>query len=426
MALFLLCPSGSHGDVHPFLAIGKALRARGHRVAMSTSAHFESLALAAGFDFDAVGTETDFQETVNDPNLWHPSKSLSVIFDKTRFPRLLRESYQHIQSRYVPGETVAVAGSLAIGARIAHDALGVPLATVHLQPMGIASATDPPIFPGGSPGRWWPTWLTRFYYWVGERIVLDSMLSKTVNGLRHEQGLKPIRRIWGPWRHSSQCILGLFPDWFGTARDWPSHMFCTGFVRYDQSDLASTSPALESFLSEGDLPVVISFGSAMRTGRAHFEAALAACASLGLRAVLLAKGGDQIPPLPPNAIHADYAPFSQVFPRAKAVMHHGGIGTSAQALAAGVPQLVMPLAFDQFDNAARLVNLGVARSLPARRFTMKSAANTLESLLKQTTECKTMKARMQHDAMQLIVEKLEALVNRDSQREPHAKPARTI
>ena len=79
--------------------------------------------------------------------------------------------------------------------------------------------------------------------------------------------------------------------------------------------------------------------------------------------------------------HAVYAPFSAVLPRSAALVHHGGIGTAAQALAAGLPQLVMPMTFDQPDNAVRLARLGVARILLPERFSGLRVARDLEVLL---------------------------------------------
>ncbi|CAN5126861.1 glycosyltransferase [soil metagenome] len=417
MAHFLLAPSGSHGDVHPYIAIGQALLARGHTVKMSTSQHFESLAVQAGFEFAAVGTEADFQEMTNDPNLWHPSKSLTVLFGNDRFDRMMRQNYAQLNNWIHPGETVIVAGSLAVAARLLNEKRGVPLATVHLQPMAMPSISDPPRFPGPSPEWWWPRWLVRACFWYGERRIIDPIMAPYVNGFRQDLGLAPISRIWGRWRHSPDCCLGLFPDWFGKARDWPAHMHLTGFVQYDQADTKPISAELDAFLNSGEPPVVISFGSAMQTGTPYFAAAVEACNVLGKRGLILARDGEQIPKsLPKSILHVPYAPFSHVFPRACAVVHHGGVGTSAQAMKAGVPQLVMPLAFDQFDNAERLKKLGVARSVPASKFTAKTATKALQTLLTDATMpvmCRELQAKMQADPLPETVRILESLVGRD-------------
>jgi rhamnosyltransferase subunit B len=372
----LLVPVGSHGDVHPLVGLGRGLAARGHRVTLVTAAPFAGLAERNGFDFTPVGTEADYREAIENPDLWHPRRSLGVLFEPTRFARTLREAYHLLADKYVHGETVIVTTSLGLAARLVNEVLGVPLATAHLQPSVLWSAADPPV---GVP-RWLPPAARRLLYRAVDRLLMDRVVGRSVNRFRAELGLPPVRRLWATWKDSPQRQLALFPRWYADAPDWPAALRQTGFVRYD-GDALDLPPAVEEFLAAGEPPVVVSFGSAMRTGRPHFAAAVEAVHRLGRRGLVLARSGDQIPPLPPGVLHADYAPFSRVLPRAAAVVHHGGIGTAAQALAAGVPQLVMPLAFDQPDNAARLVRLGVARAVPAKRFTPAAATAALKELL---------------------------------------------
>src|SRR5207253_413252 len=122
-------------------------------------------------------------------------------------------------------------------------------------------------------------------------------------------------------------------------------------------------------------------GSAMKQGKAFFAAAVEACVKLGRRGMLLTRFPEQVPsPLPDGIRHFEYVPFSQVFPRAAAVVHHGGIGTTAQALAAAVPQLVMHMAHDQPDNAARVLRLGVGRPISPKAFRAPAVAKALHAL----------------------------------------------
>ena len=117
----------------------------------------------------------------------------------------------------------------------------------------------------------------------------------------------------------------------------------------------------------------------MRHGSEFFEAGVDACRIIGARGVLVSPFRDQLPvDLPPPFCAIDSIPFSRLFARAAAVVHHGGIGTSAQAMLAGIPQVIMPMAFDQHDNAVRLERLGVARSLLPRRFRGATLARALE------------------------------------------------
>jgi rhamnosyltransferase subunit B len=421
----ILNPVGSHGDVHPSIGIGRALRERGHQVSLVASAVYRDLAEANGFDFGPVGDEEAFASFLYDPNLWHPSRSLKAIFRPDSIGPLLREAYQRVAERYVPGDTVLVGGSLSLAARLAHEALGVPLATAHLQPFALLSAADPPRFPQMNTSFRFPRWVVRLSYWYADRFVLDPLLGPPLNEFRRELGLPRQRRIWTVWRDSPQLVLGLFPEWYGGIPDPKPQTRLTGFVRYDQGEKELPAPVRE-FLDAGPPPVVFSFGSAMRQGGPYFAAAAEACRLLNVRGLLLAKGSDQVPAtLPPTVMHADYAPFSLVLPRAAAVVHHGGIGTSAQALAAGVPQLIMSLAFDQPDNAHRLERLGVARSLPAPRFTAPAAALLLQELLdspKVAAACREYSQRVNaEDALPEICRLIEGLKGKDQR--PACSPA---
>jgi UDP:flavonoid glycosyltransferase YjiC (YdhE family) len=119
------------------------------------------------------------------------------------------------------------------------------------------------------------------------------------------------------------------------------------------------------------------------TPGAFFEASIAAARSLGRRAVLLTgkESGTALSNLPEGVVAFDYAPYSALFPRAAAIVHHGGVGTTAQAMISGRPMLVTPFAFDQPDNADRVRRLGIARSIPIRKYSAASVARELKCLL---------------------------------------------
>ena len=408
----LLAPMGSHGDVHPMIGIGRAMQARGHDITLLAAAPFQPLAVANRFDFAEIGTHDDYQQTIDDPGLWDPDRSLQTVFNAERMRRFLPLLLSEVQQRYVPGDTVLVAGSLALNARVAHDKLGIPLATVHLQPIAMYSVVDPPLYPKLRIRPWWPHWFRRATYWYADRYMLDPLL-EPVNEYRVEIGLPRIKRLWGSWRHSPQLVLGLFPDWFANAPDWPTAFRQTGFIPYDQSENTQLPAPVQAFLDAGDPPIVFSFGSAMRHGRPYFAAGAEACRLLGKRGLILAKGGDQIPTnLPPGVVAFDYAPFSQVFPRSLTVVHHGGIGTTAQALTAGIPQLIMPLAFDQPDNAQRLERLGVAKSLSPKAFTPEAVAKRIADITTSDTvrcACEAIREKMHIDPIPETCRLIEAL-----------------
>lgn len=402
MPHYLLHPVGSHGDVHPFVGLGRELLRRGRRVTVFTAEPFRGLVEGSGLAFTPTASADDYRAVVHDPGLWHPSKSLRVLFGGERAARSLRASYEAMAAQVDPAnprKTVVVSGSLGLSARVLHDKFKVPLATVHLQPGSLLSVVDPPRFPDGNTlPRWLPHWARRAVYLAADRLVMDRLLSPSVNGLRQELGLPKVKRIFGPWRHSPERLILAFPAWYASAPDWPAHAVHTNFPRFDQSGDAKLSPELSAFLAAGSPPIAATFGTAMRQAGAAFRVAVDAFSKLDVRGLILAKAGEQIPTgLPATVFHAEYAPFSQVFSRCAAVIHHGGIGTSAQTLTAGVPHLIRPMAFDQPDNAARLARLGVARSLPVAEFTPGAVAAALRHLLDSpavAAACKTHAARL--------------------------------
>jgi UDP:flavonoid glycosyltransferase YjiC (YdhE family) len=146
--------------------------------------------------------------------------------------------------------------------------------------------------------------------------------------------------------------------------------------------------SLLKFLDAGDAPIAFTPGSAMAQGQLFFAAAVDACRRLGRRGILLTRQSGQVPAdLPPSMIHVRFAPFSELLPRCAALVHHGGIGTTSQALRAGTPQLVMAMAHDQLDNADRAVKLGVAATIKRRKFTGRNVARALAALLAKPGLC---------------------------------------
>jgi UDP:flavonoid glycosyltransferase YjiC (YdhE family) len=232
----------------------------------------------------------------------------------------------------------------------------------------------------------WPVPLKRAFWWFGDRFMVDPHLVPALNSLRADLDLAPVHRPFTGWLNSPDLVIGLFPDWFGgSPPDWPPQLRQVGFPLYDEADVCAPDEKLEAFLREhepGGGPIALTPGSANRHGREFFAAGLAAARELGRAVICLTAFPEQLPdPLPDHAFHTSYAPFSRVFPRCSAVAHHGGIGTLGQALAAGVPHLVMPLGFDQPDNAARLKNLGVGDWLAPDKFEAAAVAAKLDALI---------------------------------------------
>jgi UDP:flavonoid glycosyltransferase YjiC (YdhE family) len=381
MANILLIPIGSAGDVHPFVALGLALRDRGHRVTVITSVYFERLLRQVGLDYIGLGSVEQFESILLHPDSWHPRRGFQVVFRWGVLP-WIRPLYDLIAQRYVPGETVVATSLMAFGARLAQEKLGVPLVSVELQPAMLRSDHQTSVLPGLPLPDWLPAAVKRLAYWLGDVLVIDPVIAPGTNAVRAELGLPPVRRLLDQWWHSPQRILGMYPAWYAPPQpDWPPQLALTGFPLFDERGLAEPPKEVLSFL-DGGPPLVFTAGSAMRQGQAFFATAAEACRLLGRRGLLLTRYPEQLPArLPDGVRHCAYMPFSQLLPRCAALVHHGGIGTTAQALAAGIPQLVMPMSHDQPDNAARVERLGVGRALPPKRFRAPAVARLLGELL---------------------------------------------
>ena len=274
-----------------------------------------------------------------------------------------------------------------MGARFARDALGVPLISAYTAPSLMRSSQAPLTMahwrlPGGTPRA-----LVRLAWQQLDRHKLQPMAGATLQRLAAELGCAAPpagSSIFGEWMHSPDGGVTLFPEWFAPARaGWPAPLRFGAFPLYRGDAVAPLPDEVETFLQQGAAPVVFMPGSAMRHAEAFFAAAVGACQALGLRALLLSPHRAQLPAtLPAGMKHADYLPFATLLPRAAALVHHGGIGSCAQAMQAGVPQLIMPMAHDQFDNAECVVQLGLGRVLRPRHFDVAHLVPALQAVLK--------------------------------------------
>ncbi len=378
----LMTALGSYGDVHPMVGLGAAMRVRGHPVSVISNPHFQSVVESAGLEFLALGTVEDYEQLSIDPNVWHPIRGPLMIL-KHGVADMVRELYGVIESNYRPGETKLVAHCLDVSSRVFQEKHDVPLASVVFAPMVFRSFNASPRMGSLLMDGWVPRWLRWLEFWIADRLVIDRIIGPELNGLRRELGLAPVGGILRSWYYSPQLVLGLFPEWFAPAQsDWPPNTQLTGFPLWDQAIAEGLPAEVAEFVDAGTPPIVFTPGSAMAHGRSFFQAACEACRRLDRRGILLTKYSDQIPAdLPEGVRHFDFVPFSQLLPRAAALVHHGGIGSCAQALTAGVPQLVMPMAFDQPDNVARLERLGVVASLQPNKFRGPAVARALDKML---------------------------------------------
>jgi UDP:flavonoid glycosyltransferase YjiC (YdhE family) len=414
MGHIFLMGLGSWGDLNPLLGIGVALRERGHHTTLVSAPQFASAASSIGADFFGIGTSEAYEGIYADPDLWHPRRGLGVFFPYAA--GLSDQIASIVEEHHVPGDTVMVSTFQCFGARVAQEALGLPLCTVLPNPILLQSAWDPGQSPIGNPPAWLGKGALRLMYWVSNREI-SRHARRGVNEALRRRGLAPIRDIVG-WSRSPDRVLGLWPSALAAPqRDWPPQAKTTGFISFDGPTAVGWSPP-------GDLQdrsdwLVFTPGTQMTHGAEFFSMACDVAEDIGIPALMVAKDRSALPEgLPDNVQHLGFAPFAWLFERASLVVHHGGIGTSGRALEAGCPQLIVPSGFDQFDNAERIVRLGVGEQIRREHLTRSSLSAALRRLRGSDPvrkRCREIRSELaQSGAVGETCDEIERLLKRDN------------
>jgi len=279
---------------------------------------------------------------------------------------------------------VLVASELIFAAPLLAATRGVRWVSFQLAPVSLFSLTDPPMLPVPDWAQWFQR--RRLFARLVKRAakIVTYPWWRPVRTLRRRLGLPPGANPLIEGKFSPRLNLVLFSSVLQLPQpDWPAGSRQTGFLFHEEASTETPLPgAVADFLAAGAAPIVFTLGSAavFIPGGFYRESALAA-QQLGRRALLLVGKNPPPPDLPPSILAWDYLPYAKIFPSAAAVVHQGGVGTTAQVLRAGKPMLVVPFAHDQFDNAARVTRLGVARTLSRSRYRASTVAAALDTLL---------------------------------------------
>ncbi|WP_436716157.1 nucleotide disphospho-sugar-binding domain-containing protein [Roseiconus lacunae] len=349
--LAILSAPGSRGDVNPMVAIGAELRRRGFDVMISLAAPYADIARQADLIPHSLIDEAQFEGMLADPSMWKLLRGMRRVI-RGIASDFLTPHFELIRRHYRPGKTVLVSHPLDFGSRIFRDVEpSVALVDIHLAPVMLRVPNAPARL---TPWRFEPTADPRTFrlaYWLGDQLILDRLLAAPINRIRRQFALTPVRRIMHRWWLSPDRVLACYPDWFAPstvgAADQLVHV---GFPLSDGTD--------EPFEAPRDKPVVFTGGTANWHTQNYFRTAADACVQMGIPGILLGNHPQCFPQsLPPGVRAQSYTPLGKLLPFCRAIVHHGGIGTTSQALAAGIPQLIRAMAFDQFDNAARVESL---------------------------------------------------------------------
>lgn len=384
----VLATYGSFGDLHPYIALGLELRRRGHDPVLATCSLYREKVEGEGLRFHAIRPElppeADAQAMV--AKIMDPRSGQEFLLREFIIPAV-RAQYEDLLAVSRDADLL-LSHVITYGMPLVAGKLGLPWIATVLQPMIFTSAFDPPI-PPQFPGFVYPKFLGPAFIRaiVGQGKASLRPWMAPVERLRAELDLPPAGHPMFDGQFSPYLNLALFSELLGPPQpDWPAKTVVTGFPFYDRLEPGKGLPeTLARFLDAGPPPLVFTLGtSAVAVGRDFYRESAEACRLLGRRGVLLVgrDGWNQLPePLPGGVIAVDYAPHSELFPRAAAIVHQVGVGTAAQAMRSGRPMLTVPFAHDQPDNAFRLARLGVARRLFRPKYTAANAARELRILL---------------------------------------------
>jgi UDP:flavonoid glycosyltransferase YjiC (YdhE family) len=389
---FVIPTTGSRGDVQPYVALGKGLREAGHEVRVATHADFASLVLDHGLDFFPVAASArTLQQTEAGDHM------VSAGRNPFRFMRQyarLREPWLHdlmagCSQACQDADLVIVPTTGFLPGHAAAEKLGLPTLSVHCVPMTPTRYLASTLFPQ------LPTWLPgrRVYNYLSHLVVGEyfwQRLRKVVNQARQEiLDLPPIRFLGPSIRlfRDVPILYGYSATVIPKPPDWGPNHHVTGYWFLDGADTWEPPAELVDFLDAGPPPVAVGFGSMHhRDAEALTDVVIQALERAGQRGILLTGWGGLSDARPAEHIYAlEAAPHDWLLPRTAAVVHHGGAGTTAAGLRAGVPSLVVPFMADQMFWGQRVASLGAGpRPILPRRLSVSRLAHATRRMMEDT------------------------------------------
>ena len=384
MARILIHTLGSSGDFNPFMALALELRRRGHDVHWAVSPSFADKARAQGFEASISGPDPDWDSPLLQRMLAaHSTDPVNIMFAEALIPAIAPAT--KALEPLVRQSDLFLSHTIQLAAPVLAERTGVPWVSASAATLIYETAAYPP------PGVAWkgcPALLSRLGWRIGYKIFggLDELAAREYRSL----GATPRTPIVAGGAYSRRLTLGLWsPSFFPRPDDWPAWFQVGGYGRWD-GPAALSSPASPSGLVGPVLEargpcVLFTLGSSVVNHPGEFWAtALTALARTDWSAILLGAPADlPIPAHLRSRVQAlPYAPYAEVFPLADAVVHQGGVGTTQTACYYGLPSLVVPRGFDQFENAAHVQREGWGLRLLPQDLSATALRLRLERLLK--------------------------------------------
>jgi len=375
---------GSRGDGQPFIALALGLRRAGHDVFLGAPRNFAPL--AAQYDVPFRPFACDTRELAERPEVKRAVESgstwalLKMRLLRRRNPVLDAINVDVWRMSKDAEALVFRAGAPPAAYSIAQQR-GIPSVEVMYSPLepsaelpAIAAGMRPP---GGPRFNRCMGWLTYQVFW--------RMFARSANRFRREVLQMPPLPRWGmlgEYARTGQPTFYIYsPTVLPKPRDWRADVHVVGYLFADPPGVWTPPAELCQFLDAGPKPIYVGFGSMpLANGRKISEILLEGIRRSGQRAVLHGGWGDlaRDATLPEGVLRVGETPYAWLFPRMAAVVHHGGVGTTAYGLRAGVPSVGFPHNFDQPYWAQRLYELGVSpQPIRLRRLTVEGVAASI-------------------------------------------------
>lgn len=371
----LITAMGSRGDVQPALALACALRAKGHEVIVSAASDFTAWAGELGLPFVSSGQNLQqwLQEHWDDVN-GSPMQFLRAL--KQIATEMLPVWFESTLRSAEATDVIISANQFA--AHTAAEKLGIPVVCVAYSPTLLRSAHHAPLF---MPWQRLPRWMNSVLWSLSDRVIW-GLARRYINAERRKLGLQPVDSVAKHLFEGVPYLLACDALFAPAPPDW-SHFDVTVTGPWFYDDPMPLDPEVTAFLDAGSPPVYVGFGSMVSSDAARLTQSLLDGAN-GQRMLLSSGwagiGGGHLPPS--VKVVRGPMPHAKLFPRVAAVVHHGGAGTTAAALRAGVPQIIVPHLADQFYNAHRLAVMGLAPpGIPVKRLTAKRLQDALRMSL---------------------------------------------
>lgn len=380
--------SGSRGDVQPYIALGQGLQNAGHPVRILANDGFDTLVAENGLDFASIGPNLDASLQSEEWRSVLESSNFIAILGKMRaeMARHAEVVAQRLPPLLADNDLIVAGMAGMTGGVVAAQRFNIPFIQAYVFPFTPTRAFPSPLVPNLPLGAL----LNALSFHVTHQLFWQNS-NAADKAVRKAMGMDP-PPFWGPFRSLRRERV---PALYGYSRhvlprpgDWPDNHLVTGYWFVDPPDSWTPPAELVDFLNAGAPPVYIGFGSMMSRSPAEAgEIALKALAQSGQRGILSAGwGGLQADDLPDTVHMVGSLPHSWLFPRMAAVVHHGGAGTTAAGLRAGVPSIVVPFMGDQPFWGKRVADLGVGPApIPRKKLTADKLARAISIAVSDTT-----------------------------------------